>query len=59
LILGPTGEKLSKSAADTGVRELRRTGVAPDEVIGRAAEAVGLIAKTRAVSASDVSQFFR
>lgn len=59
LILGPTGEKLSKSAADTGVRELRRAGLPADEVIGRAAEAVGLIAQTRPVSASDVSQFFR
>jgi glutamyl/glutaminyl-tRNA synthetase len=41
LILKPNGEKLSKSAGDTGVRELRRAGVNATEVIDRAAKAVG------------------
>ena len=43
LILKPNGEKLSKSAGDTGVRELRRAGVSAAEVIDRAAKAVGWI----------------
>jgi glutamyl-tRNA synthetase/glutamyl-Q tRNA(Asp) synthetase len=43
LILKPNGEKLSKSAGDTGVRELRRAGVSASDVIDRAAKAVGLI----------------
>ena len=46
LIMGPRGEKLSKSARDTGVRELRAQGVGPEDVIGRAAAAIGLIAVT-------------
>jgi glutamyl/glutaminyl-tRNA synthetase len=37
------GEKLSKSRGDTGVRELREVGATPDEVIGAAAHAGGLI----------------
>lgn len=37
------GEKLSKSRGDTGVRELRELGATPDEVIGAAAHAGGLI----------------
>jgi len=42
LILKPNGEKLSKSAADTGVRELRRAGMTAADVINLAAAAVGL-----------------
>ena len=49
LIMGPSGEKLSKSARDTGVRELRAQGIGPEEVIGRAAAAIGLIASPRAI----------
>jgi glutamyl-tRNA synthetase/glutamyl-Q tRNA(Asp) synthetase len=44
LIVDPQGRKLSKSAGDTGVRELRAAGVAPETVVGMAAAAVGLIA---------------
>ena len=58
LILKPSGEKLSKSAADTGVRELRRAGVSAAEVIGRAAAAVGLIDEPTPVAAHDVVEFF-
>jgi glutamyl/glutaminyl-tRNA synthetase len=43
LILKPNGEKLSKSAGDTGVRELRRAGVSAADVIERAARAVGWV----------------
>jgi glutamyl/glutaminyl-tRNA synthetase len=58
LILKPGGEKLSKSAADTGVRELRRAGLSPEEVIGRAAAAVGLIDRFAPIAARDVARLF-
>ncbi|HET9083177.1 MAG TPA: glutamate--tRNA ligase family protein [Candidatus Limnocylindrales bacterium] len=41
LIRRPDGSKLSKSAGDTGVRELRAAGHAPSEVVGLAASATG------------------
>ena len=59
LILKPDGEKLSKSAADTGVRELRQSGLRPEDVIGRAAAAVGLISQFTPVTAIGVADFFR
>ena len=59
LILKSSGEKLSKSAADTGVRELRRAGVSAEEVIGRAAAAVGLIDQVKSVAARDVADLFK
>jgi glutamyl-tRNA synthetase/glutamyl-Q tRNA(Asp) synthetase len=58
LIMGPLGEKLSKSAGDSGVRELRAKGLGPEDVIGRAAAAVGLIQSFRPVSATDVASLF-
>jgi glutamyl-tRNA synthetase/glutamyl-Q tRNA(Asp) synthetase len=58
LILKPDGEKLSKSAADTGVRELRQSGMTPEEVIGRAAAAVGLIDQFTPVAAHRVADLF-
>lgn len=58
LALKPNGEKLSKSAGDTGVRELREAGVGAADVIGRAAAAVRLIDEARPVAASDVAAFF-
>jgi glutamyl/glutaminyl-tRNA synthetase len=42
LIFKPEGEKLSKGNRDTSVRDLRAAGVDRDEVIRRAARAVGL-----------------
>jgi glutamyl-tRNA synthetase/glutamyl-Q tRNA(Asp) synthetase len=59
LILKPNGEKLSKSAADSGVRDLRHAGLTPAEVIGRAAAAVGLIDVARPIAARDVDGLFR
>jgi glutamyl-tRNA synthetase/glutamyl-Q tRNA(Asp) synthetase len=41
LIRRRDGSKLSKSASDTGVRELRAAGASPDELISRAAAATG------------------
>lgn len=58
LIIGPHGDKLSKSAGDTGVRELRAKGVRPEEVIGRAAAAIGLIEHPRPVAATEVASLF-
>jgi glutamyl-tRNA synthetase/glutamyl-Q tRNA(Asp) synthetase len=43
LVMKVNGEKLSKSSGDSGVRELRATGVAPEEVLGRAAFLASLI----------------
>jgi glutamyl/glutaminyl-tRNA synthetase len=59
LILKPGGEKLSKSAADTGVRELRQSGLRSEEVIGRAAAAAGLIDQFMPVAAHRVADLFR
>jgi glutamyl/glutaminyl-tRNA synthetase len=42
LVFKPNGEKLSKSAADTGVRELRRAGMSAADVIALATERAGL-----------------
>lgn len=58
LIMGPLGEKLSKSAGDTGVRELRAKGLGPEDVIGRAAATIGLIQSPRPIPASDVPLLF-
>jgi glutamyl-Q tRNA(Asp) synthetase len=58
LIFKPTGEKLSKSAGDTGVRELRAAGLGAADVIGRAAAAVGLIASPSPVPADTVQDLF-
>ena len=59
LILKPSGEKLSKSSGDTGVRELRAAGVNAEDVIGRAAAACGLIERARPIRADDVAALFR
>ena len=58
LILKPNGDKLSKSAGDAGVRELRQAGLSADDVIGRAAAAVGLIDRPRSIAARDVLNLF-
>ena len=58
LILKPSGEKLSKSSGDTGVRELRAAGLSAAEVIGRAAAAVGLLPEARPIDAADVQALF-
>ena len=57
LIRKPGGEKLSKSAGDSGVRDLRRAGLTPAEVIGRAAKAAGLI-ENGSLAAEDVGALF-
>lgn len=59
LIMKSPGEKLSKAAGDTGIRELRAAGVAPADVIGRAAAAVGLVAGPRPIGAREVADLFQ
>ncbi len=58
LIFAASGEKLSKSAGDAGVRSLREAGVPPEDVIGRAAAAVGLAAPGTWVRAAQVRGLF-
>jgi glutamyl-Q tRNA(Asp) synthetase len=59
LIRKPGGAKLSKSDGDTGVRELRARGVAPDMVLGEAAAAVGLLAEPRSLDLGSLDALFR
>jgi len=59
LVFGPSGAKLSKSAADTGVRELRAAGLTPADVIGRAAAATGLIDRVQPIDTRDLDRLFR
>jgi len=58
LIMGPSGEKLSKSARDTGIRELRAQGLGPADIIGRAAASIGLVGVPRPIPASEVTALF-
>jgi len=58
LIHDDLGEKLSKSAGDTGVRELRSSGLSAPEVIGIAAARVGLVDPGMPIHASEVSRLF-
>jgi glutamyl-Q tRNA(Asp) synthetase len=53
------GEKLSKADHDTGIRDLRREGATPSEVIGQAAAAAGLIGERRPITATAVEELFR
>ena len=58
LILKDTGEKLSKSNRDTGVRELRQRGMTAAEVIGLAAARAGLLDAAGEVAAASVRRFW-
>jgi len=58
LILDAQGAKLSKSARDTGVRELRAAGAGAPAVIGLAAALAGLTPDSAPVRASDVQRLF-
>jgi glutamyl-Q tRNA(Asp) synthetase len=58
LILAATGRKLSKADAAVGIRELRREGLSPAHVVGRAAAAVGLVPDGAAIDARTVSRFW-
>jgi glutamyl-tRNA synthetase/glutamyl-Q tRNA(Asp) synthetase len=59
LVSHPDGRKLSKSAGDTGIRELRAFGAAPEAVLGRAAQLGGLPHDGSPIAAADLKQLFR
>jgi glutamyl-tRNA synthetase/glutamyl-Q tRNA(Asp) synthetase len=59
LIRDERGEKLSKSAGDTGVRDLRSAGLTAPEVIGAAAYQVGLLGSRESIAASQVASLFQ
>ena len=58
MIYASPGVKLSKSAGDAGVRELRDAGVRPEAVVGRAAAAVGLVPADTPLPAREVHRLF-
>jgi glutamyl-tRNA synthetase/glutamyl-Q tRNA(Asp) synthetase len=55
LILKPSGEKLSKSSRDTGIRDLRAAGHAPSDILGRAACRGQLLGTERPLSPVDLA----
>jgi glutamyl-tRNA synthetase len=55
LICKPGGVKLSKASGDTGIRELRRHGVAPGVILGQAAYLTGLLATPRELRPADLA----
>jgi glutamyl-tRNA synthetase/glutamyl-Q tRNA(Asp) synthetase len=59
LIMSPSGAKLSKANRDTGVRELRVAGVSPEEVLGAAAAATGLLVEPATIAAEDLGALFK
>lgn len=59
LVLHPDGRKLSKSAGDTAVRELRAFGAAPEAVLGRAARLGGLPHDGSPITADELHRLFR
>lgn len=58
LIHGPTGAKLSKANRDTGIRELRAGGMSPEDVLGLAAHATGLLPAVRPLHPSELPSLF-
>ncbi|MGH7511909.1 MAG: glutamate--tRNA ligase family protein [Gemmatimonadales bacterium] len=58
LIRKPGGQKLSKAARDTGIRELRGAGVSPAEALGRAAFLTGLRPRPEPLEPHDLANLF-
>jgi glutamyl-tRNA synthetase/glutamyl-Q tRNA(Asp) synthetase len=58
LIRKGTGEKLSKANRDTSIRELRAAGVAPADLLGRAAALAGLRAEPAPLAAAELASLF-
>jgi glutamyl-Q tRNA(Asp) synthetase len=59
LLYSAPGMKLSKVNRDIGIRELRRRGMAPEAVIGRAAAAAGLLEREHPIGATEVEALFQ
>nr|MBA3258489.1 tRNA glutamyl-Q(34) synthetase GluQRS [Gemmatimonadales bacterium] len=55
LITKPNGAKLSKASGDSGIRELRRAGVSPAAVLGRAAWLTALLDKPRELGVGELA----
>ena len=53
LVMKSPLQKLSKADGDTSVRDLRRAGMAPDDMIGKAAGLAGLVAEGTRLAATD------
>ena len=58
LIRKESGAKLNKSSGDTGVRELRAAGAAPESVLGEAAWRTGLLHRSAPISAGELASLF-
>ena len=58
LVQHPDGRKLSKSAGDTGIRELRAAGRSPAEVLGMAAHLSGRLPAPRPIEARALADLF-
>ena len=58
LIHGPTGAKLSKANRDTGIRDLRAGGASPEDVLGAAAAATGLLPAVRPLHPWELPSLF-
>ena len=59
LLLKPSGEKLSKAAQDTALRELRAGGASPEAVLGEAAFRAGITRRLRPVPAAALAGLFK
>lgn len=59
LVRKPGGEKLSKSAGDSCVSELRAAGRTRAEVLGAAAHLAGLLEQPRALEQEEIPELFR
>jgi glutamyl-tRNA synthetase/glutamyl-Q tRNA(Asp) synthetase len=55
LVMKSAAQKLSKADRDTSVRDLRAAGMGPEDVIGRAAAAAGLLSAPRPIHARDLA----
>jgi glutamyl/glutaminyl-tRNA synthetase len=55
LIMKSATQKLSKADRDSSVRDMRAAGLRPEDVIGRAAAAAGLIAEPRSIGAGAIA----
>jgi len=58
LIHAATGAKLSKANRDTGIRDLRAAGLSPEEILGAAAHATGLLPAPVSLRAADLAELF-
>lgn len=58
LVRHSDGRKLSKSAGDTGVRDLRAAGRTPQQLLGLAAHAGGLTPSMRPLELFDLAELF-